>query len=576
MKIVGQLKAILGLDKSKFDKGLKDAEKKTGIFGKAMSKLGVVMAGVFAVGKIVDLGKQMITLAGQAQGVRQAFDRLNDPTLLGELQKATRGTVDDLKLMQYAVRADNFNIPLSKLATFFEFATKRATQTGESVDYLTESIINGIGRKSTLVMDNLGISAAELQAEVQRVGDFGVAAGNIIERGMAKMGDVTLTTTQKTAALGAAWTNVKTQIGEHLLPVVNKISEWGLRQMPKIIQVFDGFRNILVGVINYFIDLYNESTAVRAVVQGIGFVVKTAFAALKYEIKSLVEYFKIIGTVIKDAFTGRWGEIEGHVKQGLAKVQDHTDELTRATAQNWNKMMENMTKKPHVQLIQIKTTTKGAGAATATPSMSGGGEAEGGGGTKEAAAEIERATAITRAAIDNITPHFQLMDSHIQVLSQSMLDFSRITDSVFDGMASSIEAAFNSSEGILLGFGKFFTKFLGDMIKKMAAATAAAAILAAVMSLIPGMKAFFGFDQAATFGTIFKGMMKSNILGMNSGGSGVVGFNNNTSPAMLGAGGTAMTQAQAGRLNRSIDVNITGTILNRDITLSARRSQLDN
>lgn len=97
MKIVGQLKAILGLDKSKFDKGLKDAEKKTGIFGKAMSKLGVVMAGVFAVGKIVDLGKQMIALAGQAQGVRQAFDRLNDPTLLGELQKATRGTVDDLK-----------------------------------------------------------------------------------------------------------------------------------------------------------------------------------------------------------------------------------------------------------------------------------------------------------------------------------------------------------------------------------------------------------------------------------------------------------------------------------------------
>src|SRR6056297_883368 len=48
MKIVGQLKAILGLDKSKYDKGLKGAKKSTQSFGNSVKKLGGMIAGVFA------------------------------------------------------------------------------------------------------------------------------------------------------------------------------------------------------------------------------------------------------------------------------------------------------------------------------------------------------------------------------------------------------------------------------------------------------------------------------------------------------------------------------------------------
>lgn len=157
--------------------------------------------------------KESITLAAKAEGVTAAFRNLGKPGFLKELQKATRGTVTNLELMQAAVQAKNFKIPLEKLATFFDFATSRAIQTGESVDFLVNSIITGIGRKSVLVMDNLGISAVELQEEIKKVGDFGLASANIIERAMQEAGDVASTTATFIAQINTEWTNLKTNIG---------------------------------------------------------------------------------------------------------------------------------------------------------------------------------------------------------------------------------------------------------------------------------------------------------------------------------------------------------------------------
>ena len=116
-----------------------------------------------------------------------------------------------------AVQARNFKIPLEQLATYFEFATKRAIQTGESVDYLVNSIITGIGRKSVLVMDNLGISAVELQKEIAKVGDFGIASGNIIQRELRSMGDVADTTATSIAQLATAWSDLKLAAGDFLI-----------------------------------------------------------------------------------------------------------------------------------------------------------------------------------------------------------------------------------------------------------------------------------------------------------------------------------------------------------------------
>lgn len=575
MKIIGQLKAILGLDKSGFDRGLKDAEKKTNIFSGAVKKLGAVFAGVFAAGKLIQFGNELVDLGGKAEGVRAAFNRLNDPNLLKDLRKATAGTVDDLKLMQYAVRAENFNIPLSKLASFFEFATKRAVQTGESVDYLVESIINGIGRKSTLVMDNLGISAAELQEEIKKTGDFGLAAGNIIERSMEQMGDVTITNKQKAEALGVAWTNIKTELGERLMPIIGKIAEWGLKTLPKIIDAFGGMRRAIVGVINYFIDLYNESILFRGVIQAIIFAGRILWDSFKTGIKTTIGYFGILGQVVKDVFTGNWKAIGDHVRQGLQGVAEDVQDYGQAVADNWNKMMEDMTKRPHVQYVEIKTVPEGEAPTGATPAKTGGT------GTAGPKKESLISTGAGAASLPQVAPALEsltLLQMGIEQTKVKLVDMGKVTDQVFGGLADTFYDAFTSTDDVLTAFGKSFGQFIKQMVAKMVAATAAALALAAVMSMIPGLGAAAGFSQAATFGQMFSGLLVKGMgVGMQNGGTIPPGYPNDSfGPVMLSSGETVLTAEQSRLLGGRINVFVTGEILGRDIVLAGRRADTEN
>lgn len=223
-------------DNTDLDNKLNKSESSISKWGKRIS---AVFAAAFAVKVVTKFFNEVVALAGAAEGVRAAFDKLNNPLLLSQLRKATRGTVDDITLMQKAVQARNFKIPLDQLATYFEFATNRAIETGESVDYLVDSIITGIGRKSVLVMDNLGISAVELQEEVKKIGDFGAAAGVIIRRELTDMGEVADTTATKIESINTAWKNLKAGLGESLVNtkgfqgLLNWVSDLGkIAQVP--------------------------------------------------------------------------------------------------------------------------------------------------------------------------------------------------------------------------------------------------------------------------------------------------------------------------------------------------------
>lgn len=198
---------------------LQGVEKSVSPLSRIFGGIGASIGAAFATAGIVRFGFEAVTLAGKVQGVKTAFDNLNQPGLLENLRAATRNTVSDFELMKVAMRAANFKIPLTELSTLLEFAQKRAQQTGQEVDYLVNSIIDGIGRKSTLVLDNLGISATELQTEFAKTGDFGKATANIISREMKNMGDVIDTSATKLAQLNAQLENQKVEIGNQLTPI---------------------------------------------------------------------------------------------------------------------------------------------------------------------------------------------------------------------------------------------------------------------------------------------------------------------------------------------------------------------
>lgn len=98
----------------------------------------------------------------------RAFEALDRPDLLDNLRKATKGTVNDLELMKAANMAKDFRIPLEDLGKYLEFAQLKAQQTGQSVEYMTNSIVTGLGRKSVLILDNLGLSAAEINEQMAK------------------------------------------------------------------------------------------------------------------------------------------------------------------------------------------------------------------------------------------------------------------------------------------------------------------------------------------------------------------------------------------------------------------------
>lgn len=207
-------------DNSGLKTTLNDSEKQVGVFGSAIKKLGGMLAAAFAVDRIVAFGKEASQLAAKAEGVRTAFQNIGGGKYIESLREATRGTVDDLRLMQAAVQANNFQIPLQSLASLFKFAADRAMQTGQSVDYLVDSIILGIGRKSPLILDNLGISAVRLRevlkgagVEMSTVGDIATAVGKIATEEMSKMGDIADTTATKFAQLSTAWQEFKMFVG---------------------------------------------------------------------------------------------------------------------------------------------------------------------------------------------------------------------------------------------------------------------------------------------------------------------------------------------------------------------------
>ena len=199
---------------------LAETPKQTNMVVDGFKKLGAAMLAAFAVDKIISFTKEAITLAAKAEGVERAFAKIGSPELLQGLRNATNGTVTDLVLMQSAVKASNFKIPLDQLGSLLKYAQMQARATGQDVDYLVESLITGIGRKSVLVLDNLQISAVELRQtlgdvsmETATVGQVAEAVGTIASASFAKMGAQALTTADEIAQMETAYTNFITKLG---------------------------------------------------------------------------------------------------------------------------------------------------------------------------------------------------------------------------------------------------------------------------------------------------------------------------------------------------------------------------
>lgn len=297
--------------------------------------------------------KEGMDMAATAEGIMTAFQKLDQPELLKNLRKETKGLINDFILMQSAVRAKNFGIPIEKLGTLLKFAQQRAQETGESVDYLAKSIIDGIGKKSPLIFDNLGISTSRLQEQVKKTGDFTTAAIQIVNEELEKQGDLALTAADKDTQAAVKWQNNQLKVGKALLGVKNIFSQlssssadWfsGMidKYLPNLLKWLEDF-------INELIEIYNTSLFVRVAVQSWMSSFKVGgslvIAILKTIGDNIMVLAKTAGAAINLDFKGAakaWAEYGNNIISNFKGVFSTIKDVAEEDAKDINKKLNKI------------------------------------------------------------------------------------------------------------------------------------------------------------------------------------------------------------------------------------------
>lgn len=209
------------------------------VFGGNLMTKAAGMAAGFAT-ELGDAVQQGIELAKQGEGVRNAFERLGRGDILQGLREATHGTVTDLELMKAAVKFNDFKLPVEELGTMLAFAQQKAKDTGQSVDYMVDSIVTGLGRKSLMILDNLGLSANEVKEKMKETGDMTKAVGAIIREQMAKAGDYVETAADRAAQSNVSLQNKMEELGRKFAPVQEASSQLWTSMKIGILDIIGG------------------------------------------------------------------------------------------------------------------------------------------------------------------------------------------------------------------------------------------------------------------------------------------------------------------------------------------------
>jgi hypothetical protein len=575
-KIVGQLKAILGLDKKKFDRGLKDAKKQGSRFGSAMKKIGGILAGVFAVTKIFQWAKAL----KQAYQVQMEAE-IKLATIMKQRMGLGKAAVQDLKKQASAYQrigiiGDEIQLSgLQQLATFLKqkesldallpamnnlLAQQRGfnanAQDAVNIANLMGKVLDG----QTSALKRTGISFTDAQLAALKMGDEMERAAVLAEVINSNVGEVNKalgeTPLGKIKKWQNAWGDFKEMLGSHIVPLLGKFAVWGMKTLPKIGENFNGMRKRVVALANNFIDLYNESMFFRKAVETLGATFKTLSTIAKGVFDGIILMTKGTGQLLKDIFTGNWKELGANADKVMVDVFNNFKDMGKDVGDHWEKRMENITSKKYIQYIEIRTTGGGGGvvgAEPAKPAFKG----------QALTAGIPTLEGLVIATV-RIAEMNAAMERGAQIaaeLAQAQAELGMITVDVFGGMANAISDALGSTENVFKAFWKFFTDFIKGMIIKLVAATIAALALAVVLSMIglgPGVgKIATSIREMGKFKDIFKkGFLSFGGFNMARGGTVPPGYPNDTFPAMLTSGETVMTPQQMRNFGGSMDITL--------------------
>ena len=186
---------------------------------------------------------RLVGESAKVQGMETAFNTLSGATenssiALGKLKKATDNTMSSFDLFQQANNAMILGVSKNsdEMAEMFDIAQRLGRALGRDTASSVESLITGIGRQSRLMLDNIGIivkseeayeafakandTTVEALTDAQKKQAFLNATMDSARAKVKTLGDETLTSQDVYDKLTTATTNLATQTGEFLQPLL--------------------------------------------------------------------------------------------------------------------------------------------------------------------------------------------------------------------------------------------------------------------------------------------------------------------------------------------------------------------
>jgi hypothetical protein len=544
MKIIGQLKAILGLDKSRFDQGLNGAEKKANSFGSVIKKIGGILAAAFSVGAIIRFSKEAMRMAAEIEGIKNAYTKFGaeGTRVLKEMKTATRGVIQEDELMRLAVKAQSLGISFKDLGIYLKFATDQAIRLGRPVQEFADIMITAVGRQQARGLVQIGIATKEAAAAFKGAdGIIGFVTKKLEEMGPVadtiaiKMEQLKVSGIELKEAWGA-WLNKSPVISAFRSYFTDLLKAWAdesmtfMQKAAMLLPYYGGQKGEKKVWKRGQAQTEKERAAEGANIFSPGYIkgvqkfqqsvqtenkkTEKTIADLRLEIedyKALIE-----ATTISDQ--ARRTELLKQIQATEELIKSYTT-LERAVIK--------------IEKIKIAVPNLGGG----FPKASGLQPAPG----KPSEAEHELAT------IEAVTAELEKQELAVGILSSA---FDALFTSTEDGFKAMIDSIITSIK-----------RLLAELLARVAILT--------LLNILTG--------GGVKFGTILKSAFTSMGIAQGAAGGTVPsGYPHDTFPALLSSGETILTSEQSRNFNRKIDIHVTGDIAGRAIALVGRRTESEN
>lgn len=275
--------------------------------------------------------------AAQFEEVRRSFSNLaasqgqDAQKMLQNMRELSRGTISDLELMKQANQAMLLGLPVERFGDMLEIARSSAKSTGQSMEFMLQSIVTGLGRGSKLMLDNLGILIDVDKANREYAATLGKTASQLTDaerkqafinealnvgKANAEAAGVSQISLNDMWAIGSAKAeNMAIAVGRQLMPGLEILTKRALEATDAISSFVSG------GAVGEF------------------------FGALAAEIDSIALAFKSlggqIGVGLAGAFEAAKAAMKGNFSEAKQILIDANEESSRIATEAAQKDIEN-------------------------------------------------------------------------------------------------------------------------------------------------------------------------------------------------------------------------------------------